>query len=106
MTAARASQVVAEWLAQTIAEVSRVLAKPASSMEAAVVVSMMVVAVVEPPAPAPAPVPVVDHAACTVERPDPVRSTCWRQRGAMANQVQSWLNSWLSARTSVIPSTQ
>lgn len=97
-----------ECLAQIAAEVSRVLAKAAFSMEAEVVVSMMVVAIVEAPllAPAPALAPVVDHAGCTAEHPDPVRSICWRQRGVMASRVQSWLNSWVSVRTSVILSTR
>lgn len=76
-------------------QVNRVLVNLASSMEAEVDASMMVVAVVEAPLLPlllppllllPRPEELVD---CTVEQQDLVRSIYLRLQGAMENQVQN-----------------
>lgn len=108
MNAVRVSRVVEEWLAQIAAQANPVLARAVSSTVAEVVVLMMVVAAAaaQPRARAQAPVPApVELVGCTAEHLDPVRSTCWKQRGPTASREQNWLSSWRSVRTSVILST-
>ena len=77
--------------ARIAVQVSRVLVNLASSMEAEVDASMMVVAVVEAPLLPPLLLPPrpEERVDCTVEQQDLVRSIYLRLQGAMENQVQS-----------------
>lgn len=104
-----ASLAAVELSAQASALISQMLASLAWLIRVEVDASMTAAAsVVTAPLPPPLPPPVQAPTivACTVARQDLAKSIWWRQQGPTANQAPSWRSSWLSVRTSAIPTTR